>query len=85
VRRLSGLGAPFLSQCLTVTPRPQHCRLRRLTSLVKACSGVGTLTLPSERKNLNLLNNKTLRVRRIFHPEVNSLVGPGGCVQVEFD
>lgn len=28
----------------------------------------------AERKNLNLLNNKTLRVRRIFHPEANSLV-----------
>uniref|UniRef100_A0A7S0X505 Uncharacterized protein n=1 Tax=Mantoniella antarctica TaxID=81844 RepID=A0A7S0X505_9CHLO len=28
----------------------------------------------AERKNLNLLNNKTLRVRRIFHPEANSIV-----------
>lgn len=28
----------------------------------------------AERKNLNLLSNKTLRVRRILHPEANTLV-----------
>ena len=28
----------------------------------------------AERKNLNLLNNKTLRVRRVYHPEANSLI-----------
>lgn len=28
----------------------------------------------AERKNLNLLNNKTLRVRRIYHPEADTLI-----------
>lgn len=31
-------------------------------------------SLVSERKNLNLLNNKTLRVRRVFHPEANTIL-----------